>query len=95
MPVGVPTIASTFTPAVVDVTSAPALVPELQGSEETGNETSINSTQPSIRRKRDSNYGDRQFVSTILTIKEPSLDEVLIFPKIGQENIKIGRVYFT
>ncbi|XP_063422858.1 EGF-like domain-containing protein 2 [Mytilus trossulus] len=91
LPLGAPTTVGTSTPVVVDVTSAPALVPELQGNTETGNETSSNSTQPSIRRKRDSN-GDRQFVSAILTIKEPSLDEVLIFPNIGQENIKKGNL---
>lgn len=91
-PVRAPTTVTTSTPTVVHITSTPALVPELQDSTDTGNETSINITQPSVRRKRDSNYGDRQFVSAVLTIKEPSLDEVLIFPKIGRENTKIGNL---
>ena len=54
------------------------------------NSTFNNITEPVVRRRRASKYGDRQFLSTILTVQEPSLDEVLILPKNQQGNIRKG-----
>jgi hypothetical protein len=54
---------------------------------------STNTTDVKIRRKRASNYGDRQFVSALVTVQEPNIDGLLILPNIDRNNLRNGIYY--
>jgi len=54
---------------------------------------STNTTDVKIRRKRASNYGDRQFVSAVVTVQEPNIDGLLILPNIDRNNLRNGIYY--
>ena len=71
-----------------DVQNTTSVVSSTDGL--SGNST--NTTDVTIRRKRASNYGDRQLVSTVVTVQEPNIDGLLILPNIDRDNLRTGNI---